>query len=64
MSFVSKAWSSETLERGLALAHSSSHSMLKDPDMEAMQQQLQELQDSHWSSLVLILMALMFLMHT
>lgn len=56
MSFVSKAWSTETLERGLALARSSSHSIMKDLDVEAMEQQLQELQDLYWSSLVFIVM--------
>ena len=46
MSFVSRAWSSETLARGLDLAHSSSHSIMKDIEVEAMQAQLEELQDS------------------
>ena len=45
MSFVSKAWSSETLARGLMLARTSSHSILRDPDAEALKEELEQLQD-------------------
>lgn len=42
---MSKAWSSSTLERGMALVRQASNSLLEDADSEAMQQELAKLQD-------------------
>lgn len=42
---TSRAWSSDTLVRGLAMARCQSMNLLKDPDMEQMQLELQKLED-------------------
>ena len=41
MSFESKSISCATLQRGLALLEGASHSMLHDPELDAMQEELQ-----------------------
>ena len=45
MSFCSKAWSCETLSRGLGLVDGAQMSIANDPDAAAMQEELDRLLD-------------------
>ena len=47
MSFVSRAWSTSTLERGLGLLDKVPMSFQDDPDPEAMKTELARLEESH-----------------
>lgn len=49
MSFVSKAWSSETLDRGLGILAEGVPPMTQDPDTEAMLEELARLEDQEVS---------------
>ena len=49
MSFVSRAWSSETLSRGLGIVRSQSMSCTSDPDTAAMMAELARLEEIWWA---------------
>ena len=46
MSFLSKAWSCETLDRGLALTRSTTMTCSNDPDADEMMAELERLQET------------------
>lgn len=45
LEIASRAWSSDTLARGLEMARAQSMSLLQDPDMQQMQLELKKLED-------------------